>query len=361
MVETLASAIGPESRWRTEQPESGRYVKVGNRFMVPYEQRIPGSQAVIKMVPVPAGVVVLRPLPMLSESDRSDDDAAALSLEKSQHRVSTQAFWISQYEITMQQFLPYRSLYYEQKEAVKNNRGRVPKLGSVDAVTGPTDVYEPDYNFEYAEAPDSPVPTSTQFSARQYTKWLSLLTGTTYRIPMRSEWQHACLADSASGFCFGNDARKLRDYAVFVDSLDRTGEEVLLRVGTKRANEWGIFDMHGNVAEWVIEDSAPRGMYYGHVACGGSFQDEAKDCSASSVIRSTVEWWDDDPEYPPSPWWATSDQSRGTGFRIVSPITNPSEKQKKVYWEPDSEMLKQQVEYRLKEGRGSIGRVNKSE
>lgn len=361
---TLASAGGPETRLVPNQPTEGRFVKTKQGFMVPYEQRIPGSNAVIEMVPIPGGSVLLGPLP---PPDVDDDNAAdpqpiTDAPESKPKTVSFGPFWIGKCEITMQQYLPYRRLYYRQKkaeaEAQYGSRKRTMiDPTDVDAVTGPTDIYDPTYNFEYAGDDDSPVPTASQFATRQYTKWLSLLTDQTYRLPLRGEWQHACLAGSHSKYSFGDDEKQLDEFAVYFES--RLKDPNTLRVRTRKPNAWGLYDMHGNVSEFVIEDTAKQGLQIGHVACGGNADCDADQCRYDSVLRTTLSWWDDDPDFPISCWWMTSEESRAIGFRIISPLESMTAKQKRIAWDADSEDLTRNINYRLESGRGSVGRVSK--
>ena len=358
---SFAAADGPQARLVPDRPSEGRFVRTPLGFMVPYEQRIPGSNAVIKMVPVPGGTITLGALPPPRYRDASGNEIDAPSPaqpEQSKTKtVSFGPFWIGKYEITMQQYMPYRQLYYQQKEDQAKGRDTSKvKLDDLDAVSGPTDVYDTRYNFEYAAAPDSPVPTVSQFATRQYTKWLSLVTGTTYRLPLRSEWQHACLAGSKSNYCFGDDDQRLNEYAVFADNAP---DERVIRIGSKKTNAWGLHDVHGNMSEFVVEDTAMTGMKEGHVACGGNFNTAAADCAFDSVIRTTEDWWDHDPDLPRSSWWMTSEESRATSFRIISPLESMSAKQKRVFWDADSEELAQDVRSRIDEGRGSLGRVSK--
>ncbi|MCA9135617.1 MAG: formylglycine-generating enzyme family protein, partial [Planctomycetales bacterium] len=333
-------AGGPETRLLPQQPATGRFVETDRGFMVPYQQRIPGSGVVIEMVPVPGGEIRLEPIDPSSGQPKT---------------VSFEPFWIGKFEITMQQYMPYRQLHFTQK---RNRPQGIDQAGSptdVDAVTSPTEVYDPSFNFQYAGHPDSPMPTASQFAARQYTKYLSLLTGQTYRLPLRSEWQHACLAGSQSGYCFQDGEETVGDYAVYIDNVP--DESQSLRVGTKKPNAWGLHDVHGNVSEFVIDDNAVTGMEYGHVACGGNCLSDAKDCTAKSFVRTDQDWWDEDPCFPNSPWWMTSELARVTGFRIVSPLNSLSDAQKKAYWDADSAKLTSDVKSSLDSGRGSFGRV----
>ncbi|MEL6105020.1 MAG: SUMF1/EgtB/PvdO family nonheme iron enzyme [Planctomycetota bacterium] len=343
-----------------QRPNRGRYVETERGFMVPYEQRIPGSDAIIEMIPVPGGAITLGNLPVLAEDARTEKIQSRLAGDSK--KIVTEPCWISKYEITMEQFMPYRELSYKHRRD-RDNATRLKKLeiDGVDAVTAPTEVYDVRFHFEHATDPKSPVPTVTHFAARQYTKWLSLLTGATYRLPFRSEWQHACRAGTQTQYSFGDNAALLKEYAVYHDKADENHLENsldVLLVGTKKPNPWGLYDMHGNVAEWVIEDSAVAGLIEGHVACGGSwFFGDSNDCRWNSTIRSDRSWWEDDPEFPRSAWWMTSGNSRGTGFRILSPLITATAQEKRLFWEADSKRLRADVESIVEGGRGSLGPV----
>src|SRR5262249_8869405 len=67
-----------------------------------------------------------------------------------------------------------------------------------------------------------------------------------YRLPTEVEWEYACRAGSTSAYSFGNDTRLLPSYAFF----NWNSEEHAWAGGQKLPNGWGLFDMHGNVAEW---------------------------------------------------------------------------------------------------------------
>ncbi|MEO1616012.1 MAG: SUMF1/EgtB/PvdO family nonheme iron enzyme [Planctomycetota bacterium] len=350
-------AGGPETRLVSEKPVEGRFVETPLGYMVPYQQRIPGSSEVIEMIPVSGGTIKLAELP----SDESYFEGKPPQVEWPM-QVSFQPFWIGKYEITMGQYMQYRRLYYAQRRTQRKLRERrrwkPPEQGTVDAVTAPSDVYDSAYHFEFASTNDSAAVSMSQYAARHYTKWLSLLTHTDYRLPYRSEWQHACAAGSTGAFCFGDDPAKLDPFAVYFESPEVPRKQFTTKVGRRRPNAWGLYDMHGNVSEFVIEDSAKTGLDFGHVACGGDFNRDAVDCKATSVVRTDIDWWSDDPDFPMSPHWMTSDDARATGFRIISPLgkLNPAERQ--VAWEADTKRLEQDIESRLESGRGSIGRMS---
>ena len=92
-----------------------------------------------------------------------------------------------------------------------------------------------------------PVERVSWNDAQEFAQRLSQKTGKRYRLPSEAEWEYAARAGSSTKWSFGDNASQLGDYAWFsANSQNKTQ-----RVAQKRPNAFGLFDMHGNVWEWV--------------------------------------------------------------------------------------------------------------
>ena len=188
-----------------------------------------------------------------------------------------------------------------------------------------------------------PVVNITQYAALTFCKWLSAKTGLFYRLPTEAEWEYACRAGSAEVYSFGADSIQLADYAWYKANSGDTYH----RVGRKTPNAFGLYDMHGNVAEWTMdqyaEDTyASKGnelqtnpweipsRLYPRTVRGGSWQDNAFGLRSAARAGSTARWKRIDPQVPKSRWWFTN--APHVGFRIVRPKNTPSKEEIEKYW-----------------------------
>ena len=81
-----------------------------------------------------------------------------------------------------------------------------------------------------------------------------------YRLPTEAEWEYACRAGTQTRWSFGDDESELTDYAWYADNAWDVGKGYAQPVGLKRANPWGLYDMHGNVFE-SVQDSYGEDYY----------------------------------------------------------------------------------------------------
>jgi formylglycine-generating enzyme required for sulfatase activity len=116
-----------------------------------------------------------------------------------------------------------------------------------------------------------------------------------YRLPTEAEWEYACRAGTTTRWSFGDSEGKLRQYAWYIDNAWGVGLKWAQPVGMKRPNPWGLYDMHGNVWEWVQDwygsyssgaQTDPTGPVTGsgRVFRGGGFFNNAE--RARSAFRS---------------------------------------------------------------------------
>jgi formylglycine-generating enzyme required for sulfatase activity len=121
--------------------------------------------------------------------------------------------------------------------------------------------------------------------ARTYSGWLAKETGKPYRLLTEAEWEYAARAGAASRFSFGDDAAELGRHAWF----ERNSATSAHPVGEKEPNAFGLYDMHGNVWEWVEDCYRPG---YGGAPADGSAV--AAGACGSRVLRGGS--WVDGPE-----------------------------------------------------------------
>jgi formylglycine-generating enzyme required for sulfatase activity len=100
--------------------------------------------------------------------------------------------------------------------------------------------------------------------------------GWKYTLPTEAQWEYACRAGTTTRYGFGDDRSDLGKYAWCTENTERAGEKYAHEVGRKLPNQWGLYDMHGNVEEWCRDwcaDHHPGG------------RDPEIDLGNSSVIK----------------------------------------------------------------------------
>jgi formylglycine-generating enzyme required for sulfatase activity len=113
--------------------------------------------------------------------------------------------------------------------------------------------------------------------AKGYAKWLSRATGKGYRLPTESEWEYAARSKGQNQTWAGTSEKdELQDYAVY--DVDRTAP-----VGSKRANGLGLYDMSGNVWEWV--EDCWHTNYQGAPTDGSAWLEAGEGDCGRRVIR----------------------------------------------------------------------------
>jgi formylglycine-generating enzyme required for sulfatase activity len=296
--------------------------------MKPYTETIPGTDLKFQMVPIPGGTFLMGSPE--NEDKRSDDEGP-------QHPVTVGPYWMATCEVTWDQFDQFAfSLDIKKKKREGIDLDTQPDTEKKsDAVTRPTPPYA-DMTFGMGHD-NQPAICMTHHAAMEFTRWLSEKTGKIYRLPTEAEWEYACRAGTQTAYFWGDDVDKLDEYAWDVDNA-----ETPQPVGKKKPNAWGLYDMHGNVAEWCLDHYLPDayGRFpldrptirpvvlpdakeYSYVARGGSWDDDADRLRSAARRGSNPEWSVQDPQRPQSIWWHTD--ATFVGLRVVRPYQEQTE------------------------------------
>ncbi len=212
----------------------------------------------IEMVLIPAGTFAMG-------SDKGTPDEAPV------HKVSVGSFWMDRYEVVQEEFRKYQR---SDPSHFKGARQPLEQVNWTDAAgycndRSRADGLEPCYDEK---------------------TWACNFSANGYRLPTESEWEYACRAGTTTQYGFGNSAGSLQDYAWHAENAAAKTHPV----GQKKPNAWGLYDMHGNVAEWCNDryakdyykqspDKDPRGPNEGRerVLRGGAWNSSAGSCRST--------------------------------------------------------------------------------
>ncbi|MGE5296907.1 MAG: formylglycine-generating enzyme family protein [Solirubrobacterales bacterium] len=280
-----------------------------------------GSKLSLDMVLIPGGTFTMGS--PAGEAERAENEGP-------QRQMEVKPFYLCTTETTIELFLAY---YQETGSAKKDfieadaAKKEEPKPG-VNAITGPTPVYG-DMTMGYSKK--HPAIGATWFNATTFCRWLSQKTGKQYRLPTEAEWEYAARAGTNSPFGVSDNEQALGDFAWFTDNAEMEPHAV----GTKKPNAWGLYDMQGNVREWVQDfysptayaldaKANPAGPAEGkvHVARGGFYDSPAKELRPAARAFEEDWWRMNDPQIPKSKWWLP--QIDSIGFRVACEV--PAEK-----------------------------------
>ena len=295
-----------------------------------YNQYILNTNYGLELSPIVGGQFLMGS--PLNEKNRLADEGPV-------HKVQVDPFWMAKHETTWDLYNLFMSRNLDELQPAFNSKNEVNI--DIDAVSGATTPY---VEMSFGMGTDGfPAISMTQLAAKKFCQWLSAITGNFYRLPTEAEWEYACRAGSEKAYSFGDDPKELNNYAWFKDNSNNKYH----KVGQKLPNNWGLYDMHGNVSEWTLDAynattylKASQNLIknpivkpiklYPRVVRGGSWKSSYFRLRSASRQASSKQWKKQDPQIPRSKWWHTDAQF--VGFRVVRPYITPTIEEQNEYW-----------------------------
>ena len=299
-----------------------------------FTEKIPGSSVSFNMIAIQGGIFKMGSPE--NEPFRKHDEGPVREVEISR-------FFMAEIEVTWDEYLAFYVQTASEGRSTDTEGTRRKSTENVDAISGATPPYgQPDQGWGMGQRPAISI---SFHAAETYCKWLSLVTGKTYRLPTEAEWEYACRAGSEQPYFFDGDPNKFKrtglkaklskNDTTVINSYVIFRENSLLKTQTPdkvKPNPFGLKNMLGNVAEfcsdWYAENTYsfypegvikdPKGPEIGEerVVRGGSFQNAADLLrSAARDHTRTDAWLKTDPQMPKSIWWYSD--CFNVGFRVV--------------------------------------------
>ncbi|MGI0480490.1 bifunctional serine/threonine-protein kinase/formylglycine-generating enzyme family protein [Geminocystis sp. CENA526] len=228
-----------------------------------------GNGVTLDMVYIPAGSFMM---------GANQGEKGASNDEYPQHRVTLNAFYMAKYPITQAQYQAITgnnpSYFSNAKNAPLSKGGWLSK----------------------GHWGNHPVENVSWDMAQEFCQKLSQKTGQKYQLPSEAQWEYACRGGSTTKYYFGNNDNQLGDYAWYSQNSNNQTHAV----GGKKPNQWGLYDMLGNVWEWCEDDYADNyqntptdGTSYINFSAkyksmrGGSYYSYLINCHCAYRSRST--------------------------------------------------------------------------
>jgi polyisoprenoid-binding protein YceI len=237
-----------------------------------YTETIPASQVRFEMVLVPGDAAKGRP-----------------------------PFYIGKREVTWDEFMPWMTcedVKDKDQHGVLRAKKLRPSMSYIDVTRG------------YGSS-GYPALSMSRFSAELYCKWLSAQTGHPYRLPTEEEWKQCWALGGGSldtPLASEEEAGKIAVFdANSFDDFD--GKYKPKKAGSKAPNGIGLFDMAGNVCEWVTGAGEER------VVLGGHYSSPFKQLGAVGRLVEDRSWNINYPNEPKSIWWFVD--AEWVGMRLV--------------------------------------------
>lgn len=173
-----------------------------------------GNGVILEMVKIPGGSFIM---------GAPKDEKQSRDTERPQHKVNIQPFFMGKFQVTQEQ---YQVIMGKNPSSFKGKKRPVEKVSWYNAV--------------------------------EFCEQLSKLTGKKYRLPSEAEWEYACRAGTTTPFHFGEtittDLANYNGNHTYGAAPKGLYRKQTTDVGSFAANSFGLYDMHGNVREWCLDD-----------------------------------------------------------------------------------------------------------
>lgn len=282
----------------------------GDRRDLPHEKNSLG----MTLVRLPAGKFM--------RGAKDDDNLRMAALEPRLEAKVDKPIWISAYEVTRGQFRKFVETTGYRTDAEKEGFSSF----NHDASDERRDVIWRTPGIDQDDR--HPVVCVSWFDAVNFCDWLSRMEGRRYRLPSDVEWAYACRAGGDTRFIWGHDPDEGMGWGNFGDSaLKRRvanphrewfnfddGYAATAPVGSFRPNDWGLYDMLGNVCEWTesrvsLPNTPAKQLPRTYAVRGGAWDLPPRNCRVSS-----------------RGWASPADRFRFVGFRLVRDESQPGAK-----------------------------------
>lgn len=238
-------------------------------------------------------------------------------------------YFLAEHEVTVGQFRKFVETTGYVTEAESDGKGGSSVTSEGAYVTSPSYTWRsPGFN----QSDEHPVVNVSWNDAMRFCQWLSRHEGKKYRLPTEAEWEYSCRAGTKTRYWNGNEAERLTEIANVGDRVAMSkyawvrhlltasdGFASTAPVGSFPPNPWGLYDMHGNIEEWVWDSSG----YYS----SERISDSPSDPNDGPLRVSRGGNW------LPFPFQCTSayrntrrspeSRSCGTGFRVAVELRLP--------------------------------------
>jgi formylglycine-generating enzyme required for sulfatase activity len=222
-----------------------------------------------------------------TELERQDDEGP-------QHLVQLQGFFMGQTPITQAQWRAVAQWQPREGERWERELDPSPSFfGSENASKDPPPFSDGVFRLLSNEqtTDQRPVECVDWNDAREFCARLRQRTGRAYTLPSEAQWEYACRAGSTTPFAFGKtlsaDLANTNASHIYGDGALGPYRQQTTPVGMFPANAWGLYDMHGNVEEWCLDDwPGPNDIGKMVMTRGGSWHDRPTACRSAARAQA---------------------------------------------------------------------------